>query len=104
MPRRSTPDQLLVAELTGTAGRHAAKGTPTEEAVAELQALARGRADLLAHVAGTQLGSAETSLHPAWPRRAAELCIAAGADESRIPAIAAEVRERLARPLYQSHG
>lgn len=104
MPRRSTPDRLLVAKLMGVAERHAAKSTPTDEAVAELQVLARGRADLLAHVAGTELGAAETGRHPDWPRRAAELCMAAGADETLIPAVQAEVRERLTRPLYQSHG
>jgi hypothetical protein len=49
-------DRLLVAELTGEA-RHRAKWrdlTSDEEAaaVAELQAIAGGRADLLAEVAG----------------------------------------------------
>lgn len=103
MPRRVNPDRILVAKLTGTAGRHASRGTATDEAIAELKALAGGRADLLAQVAGTALGAAETSPHPPWCRREAELCILAGADESLVPAIAAEVKAHLRRPLHTTH-
>jgi hypothetical protein len=53
---RPEADRILVAQLTGEA-RHRARWRPlTEEeegaALAELRALARGRADLLAQVAG----------------------------------------------------
>ena len=85
MPRKPDPDRLLVARLSGIAARHARRGGPTDEAVAELREVAKSRADLLADVAGTALGAADAHGWPEAHHRQAELCILAGADESRIP-------------------
>ena len=66
---------MLVAEITGEARRHAKWRplTPEEEAAAvtELRALAAGRSDLLAEVAGIYEGTSErssTSRSPGAPR------------------------------------
>ena len=75
---------MLVAELTGEA-RHHAKWRPLtgeEEApaVAELRALAAGRADPLAEVAGIFEGTSEGELYEPFARCAADLCRKARAD------------------------
>jgi hypothetical protein len=97
---RSDRDRLLVAEITGEA-RHRAKWRPLtaeEEAVAlaELRALAAGRADLLAEVAGILEGTSEGELDEPLARSAAQLCRRAGADEVLIPHWVAEGRRRAA--------
>ena len=71
------PDRLLVAEITGEA-RHRARWRPlTDEeeatALAELRALARGRADLLAQVAGIFEGTSEGEPDEPLARSAARL-------------------------------
>jgi len=72
------PDRILVAQLTGTAGRHARwrELTAAEEAaaVAELRELAAGRADLLAEVAGVLQGASEGEPGEPLKRQAAQLC------------------------------
>jgi hypothetical protein len=57
-------------------------------AVAELQELAGGRPDLLAEHAGVCLGWVQHGTPAEAPcfRAEADLCIAAGADETQIPA------------------
>jgi hypothetical protein len=97
---RSNPDRMRVAEITGEA-RHHAKWRPLTEdeeaaAVAELRALADGRADLLAEVAGIFEGTSEGELDEPFARQAAELCQKAGADPAAIPAWAEEGRRRKA--------
>jgi hypothetical protein len=77
------PDRLLVAEITGEA-RHRARWRPlTDEeeatALAELRALAGGRADLLAEVAGIFEGTSEGEPNEPLARSAARLCRMAGA-------------------------
>jgi hypothetical protein len=62
--------------------------------VAELQALAGGRADLLAEVAGIFEGASEGELDEPLARCAAGLCRKAGADPEAIPAWAEEGRRR----------
>ncbi len=93
-------DRILVAQLTGEA-RHHAKWRPlTEEeeavALAELRALAVGRADLLAEVAGIFEGTSEGELDEPLARSAARLCREAGADPEAIPAWVEEGRRRAA--------
>ena len=82
------PDRLLYAQIAGAAARHAAgrQLTAGEEAaaIAELAQAADGRADLLAEHAGIALGFGESGLEAARSRQIAELCIAAGADETLI--------------------
>ncbi len=93
-------DRILVAQLTGEA-RHHAKWRPlTEEeeavALAELRALAVGRADLLAEVAGIFEGTSEGELDEPLARSAARLCREAGADPEAIAAWVEEGRRRAA--------
>lgn len=71
-------DRILVAQLTGEARHHAKWRALTEEeervALAELRALAVGRADLLAEVAGIFEGTSEGELDEPLARQAADLC------------------------------
>ena len=91
-------DRLLVARLTGVAKRHAHWREPTEAetvaAVAELRTIADGRADLLAEVAGILLGASEGELEEPRSRAAAQLLLAAGADEALMPQWIEEGRRR----------
>ena len=87
---RPQADRILVAQMTGEA-RHRARWrdlTEAEEAaaVAELKALAGGRADLLAEVAGLFEGASEGDPDEPLARSAARLCRLAGADPDAIPA------------------
>ena len=60
--------------------------------MAELRALAGGRADLLAEVTGIFEGTSEGELDEPLARSAARLCRPAGADETLIPQWAEEGR------------
>jgi len=94
---RSAPDRdrLLVAALTGTATYHARQHEPgTAAAVAELRDLAGGRGDLLAEVAGITLGFYAGRPDEGRAQAMADLCRAAGADESLIPGWIEEGRHR----------
>jgi len=104
-------DRMLVAELTGEARRHAQWRPLTAEqetaAVTELRALAAGRADLLAEVAGILEGTSEGELDEPIARSAARLCRRAGADPQAIPAWIQEGRHRAAntrRPPFSGTG
>jgi hypothetical protein len=101
-------DRLIVAELTGEAQRHARWEPPDEEttaaAVAELRAIAGGRTDLLAEVAGLFLGTSEGELHEPRARNAAEFCRLAGADQDEIPHWVEEGRQRAARTRQRPFG
>ena len=93
-------DRILVAQLTGEA-RHRARWRPLtgeEEAaaLAELRALAAGRADLLAQVAGIFEGTSEGEPDEPLARSAARLCRMAGADADAIPGWIQEGRRRSA--------
>jgi hypothetical protein len=91
-------DRLLVARLDGIAKRHARWREPTESevatALAELRQVAGDRPDLLAEVAGILMGASEGRLDEPRSRAAAQLCIAAGADESLVPGWVEEGRRR----------
>ena len=87
-----------MAQLTGKA-RHHARWRPLTEAeeaaaVAGLRALAGGRGDLLAEVAGIFEGTSAGELDERLARCAARLCRLAGADPTLIPAWIAEGRRR----------
>ncbi len=94
-------DRLLAAELCGVALHHAEWRDLTEEenaaAVAELRGLAAGRADLLAEQAGLLIGGSEGTINAPFKCCAAELLIAAGADENLIPQWVEEGRKRRPR-------
>jgi hypothetical protein len=97
---RPEADRILVAQLTGEARHHAKWRQLTEEeeavALAELCALAAGRADLLAEVAGIFEGTSEGELDEPLARSAAQLCRKAGADREAIPGWIEEGRRRAA--------
>ena len=79
-----------MAQLAGEARFHARwrRLSRQEEAaaLAGLRALADGRADLLAEVAGIFEGTSEGELDEPLARCAAWLCRQAGADQAAIPA------------------
>jgi hypothetical protein len=89
---------MIIAELTGAAQRYARWDEPgeatTAAAVAELREIAGDRADLLAEVAGVQLGTKEGTPDEPRARNAAAFCRAAGADEALIPQWVEEGRQR----------
>ena len=95
------PDGILTAGLAGTAKRHASRDPlDVDAAVAELREIADGRGDLLAERAGVILGfHDEDARDGRWPRRALEaaLCIAAGADLTRLTEWIAAGEERAQR-------
>jgi hypothetical protein len=97
---RPEADRILVAQLTGEARHHARwrrlTGEEEADALAELRALAGGRADLLAEVAGIFEGTSEGELDEPLARSAARLCRQAGADPEAIPAWIEEGRRRSA--------
>jgi len=97
---RPQADRILVAQLTGEA-RHRAKwreltGAEEAAAVTELPALAAGRADLLAEVAGIFEGTSEGRMDEPLCRQAAQLCRKAGADLEAIPGWIEEGQRRRA--------
>jgi hypothetical protein len=97
-------DRIVVAQLTGEA-RHRARWRPLtgdEEAaaLAELRALAAGRADLLAQVAGIFEGTSEGEPDKPLARSAARLCRMAGADTDAISAWIDEGRRRSANARH----
>jgi hypothetical protein len=90
------------AQLAGTASRHASrKPLDVATAVAELREIAAGRGDLLAERAGVifRLPRRAHERDGRWPRRALEaaLCIAAGADLTRLREWIAVGQERAQR-------
>jgi hypothetical protein len=93
-------DRILIAQLHGEAQRHARRGELAEDerqaAVGEMRKLAAGRGDLLARVAGIELGfgEGEPADTMSLSLRVAALCREAGADESLIPEWVAIGRER----------
>ena len=88
----------MVARISGVAMRHAKWGEPAGDeiaaAVAEIREVVGDRPDLLAEEAGILLGFHDGGLNEPRARSAAQLLIAAGADESLIPAWIEEGRRR----------
>jgi hypothetical protein len=84
------PDPLFVAQPTGHAPGPVRNWQLTAEeaatAVAELKHAAAGWATLLAECAGLVLGYGENQVDATRYRQIAELCIAAGVDETLIEA------------------
>jgi hypothetical protein len=99
--RRPDPAAIAGAQIAGTASRHASQ-EPLDvgAAVAELREIAAGRGDVLAERAGVILAfHHEDARDGRWPRRALEaaLCIAAGADLTRLMEWIAVGEERAQR-------
>ena len=98
---------MIVAEVTGAAKRHARWRELTEaetaDAVAELKEIAGDRSDLLAEVAGIQVGAHEGELDEAKAKAAAQLCRLAGADENLIPRWVEEGKRRATAARTMPH-
>jgi hypothetical protein len=86
--RKPDADGVIRAGLAGTAARYArSKRLDVEGALSELREIAGGRGDLLAERAGVILGFRdEDERDGRWPSSALEaaLCIAAGADLTKL--------------------
>jgi hypothetical protein len=101
--KRAKPstDGIITAQLAGTAKRHASREPlDIDAAIAEVREIAAGRGDLLAERAGVIFGfHDEDARDGRWPRRALEaaLCIAAGADLTRLTEWIAVGQERAQR-------
>ena len=100
-----------MARISGIARRHASWRAPAENeiaaAVAELREVAGDRPDLLAEEAGIQLGFHEGGLDEPRAKAAAQLLIAAGADENLIPGWIEQGRRRAEirrRPPFSNPG
>jgi hypothetical protein len=94
------PDGITTAQLAGTAGRYVSqKPLDVEAAVTELREIADGRGDLLAERAGITLGFYARENRDEWQSKAlqAALCIAAGADLTRLTEWIAVGQERAER-------
>ena len=84
-------DRLLIARISGIARRHTRWGglseAEKEAGATELRQVADDKADLLAEVAGIELGAAEGNgdKYGARAQAVAELCRMAGADEALVP-------------------
>ena len=82
------PDRILLAWISRITRRHTGQGEidDLDNAVAELQAVAHGRRDLLTEHAGVSLGIAEAGLDILAPiyRAQAKLCLAAGANPEKL--------------------
>src|SRR3984893_17156755 len=99
--------RIIVAQIAGAASRRARTHPLTQaelqDAIAELAAVADGRADLLGEAAGLAIGCHEGDLDEAHHLRAAQLCIDAGADTSLIPRWIEEGRRRAAAAAAKRH-
>jgi hypothetical protein len=99
--RKPDPDGITTANIAGTVSRHAGR-EPLDvgAALAEPREVAGDRADLLAERAGIIFGFRdEDERDGRWPSRAlqAALCIAAGADLTRLTEWIAVGQERAQR-------
>jgi hypothetical protein len=92
------PDGIITAELAGTVRRYVREEPlDVDAALAELREIAGGRGDLLAQQAGLALAFRDRDERDgSWPSRALEaaLCIAAGADLTRLTEWIAVAQER----------
>jgi hypothetical protein len=86
MPRYSKgdPDRILGAKLNGRAQRLAADGGSIRDAAADLEAMAHGRRDLVAHEAGIMAGSWSVRGGTGNYLVAAGLLVMAGADHDQL--------------------
>jgi hypothetical protein len=97
---RPQADRILVARLSGAAGRLSRWGAlddaQADAGAAELREIAGDRGDLLAEVAGLAVGTAETkgAEYVAQAKAIARLCRAAGGDLEAISEWIAEGRRR----------
>jgi hypothetical protein len=98
--RKPNPDGIISANIAGTAARYARQEPlDVDAAVAELREIADGRGDLLAERAGITLGFYARESRDEWQSKAlaAALCIAAGADLTRLAEWIAVGQERAER-------
>jgi hypothetical protein len=105
--RSIAPDRLLVAEPTVDTPGHAQSWRLTAEeaatAVAELKHAAAGWAALLAECTGLVLDYGANQFDATRYRQIAQLCIAAGVDETLIEAWIEVGRQRAATAAALTH-
>ncbi|MBO0817191.1 MAG: hypothetical protein J2P30_18860 [Actinobacteria bacterium] len=103
----AAPDCLLLTQPTMHAPGHAQSQRLTAEeaatAVAELKHAAAGWAALLAECTGLVLGYGENQFDATRYRQIAELCIAAGVDETVIEAWTEVGRQRATTAAALTH-
>ncbi len=101
MPRyaKGDPDRILAAKLNGRAQRLAADGGSIQDAVADLEAMARGRRDLLAHEAGIMAGTWSVRGGTGNYLVAAGLLVMAGADHDQLQHWIDVGRQRASKPF-----
>src|SRR5262245_31272519 len=101
------PDRLVVTPTVRptTPSGHSWRLTAEEEAtaVAELKRAATGWAALLAECAGLALGYGEHQLDAARYRQIAELCAAAGVDQTLVEAWIEVGRQRASAAALPTH-
>lgn len=100
----STPAQLLHAKLCGTARRLSIAKTPTEEAVAELQAISADPTALGAAAGLFMAGHRHDAHINPFDRHAADLLFAAGGDIEAAEAEAALVLRNLRETRPERRG
>lgn len=102
MPRysRGNPDRILAAKLNGRAQRLAADGGSIRAAAADLEAMAHGRRDLLAHEAGLMTGWWSAKPGTGDYLLAAALLVMAGADHDQLQQWIEMGRKRAATPMH----
>jgi hypothetical protein len=105
--RSLAPDRFLLTQATGPAARLAHRRwlTAAEEAtaIAELTQAAAGWAALLAECAGLALGYGEHQVDAARYRQIAELCVAAGVDQTLMEAWVEVGRQRASTAAALTH-
>jgi hypothetical protein len=100
------PDRLLVTPIIAPATPPTPGWRLTAEeeaAVAELKRAAAGWAALLAECAGLALGYGEHQLDAARYRNIAELCVAAGVDQTLVEAWIEVGRQRASAAAVTTH-
>jgi len=102
MPRypNGDPDQILAAKLSGRAQRLASAGGSIADAVADLEAMAHGRRDLLAQEAGLMVGWWSAKAGTADYLVAAGLLVMAGADHDQLAQWIELGRRRASAPTH----
>jgi len=104
MPRypKGDPDRILAAKLNGRAQRLASAGGSVTDAVADLEAMAHGRRDLLAKEAGLMIGWWSAKAGTGDYLVAAGLLVMAGADLDQLAHWIEIGRQRAMTPMHGS--
>ena len=97
---KGDPDRILAAKLNGRAQRLASAGGSITDAVADLEAMAHGRRDLLAQEAGLMVGWWSAKAGTGDYLLAAGLLVMAGADHAHLTRWMELGRRRASAPTH----